>query len=62
VVISNLYLIDKKFNLIKNIFKNTKFKEWQIKRLEITQIIFKIIEKSYRKQIKINSEAQSLSK
>jgi len=27
VVISNLYLIDKKFNLIKNIFKNTKFKE-----------------------------------
>ena len=53
VSISCLYLIDKKFNLIKNIFKNTKFnKELQIKRLEITKIIFKIIEKSYRKKIK----------
>jgi hypothetical protein len=63
VSISCLYLIDKKFNLIKNIFKNTKFnKEWQIKRLEITKIIFKIIEKSYRKKIKKNSEAQFLIK
>jgi hypothetical protein len=37
----------------KNFFKKIKFnKEQKIKRSKITQVIFKITEKSYRKQKK----------
>jgi hypothetical protein len=46
-------------NSIQNIYENKFNKEQQIKRIEITWVIFKIYKKLYRKHINKNNTAQS---